>query len=61
MTTLQDCQARDAADPLRPLRDPLNTQTCALEACIATPNGPLRVISLRKANKHEVRDYANQI
>ena len=36
--------------PLRPMLTPLNTQTCALEACIATPTGPLRVISLHLAH-----------
>ena len=36
--------------PLRRMIDPLNTQTCALEACIATPTGPLRVLSLHLAH-----------
>jgi endonuclease/exonuclease/phosphatase family metal-dependent hydrolase len=36
--------------PLRPMRTPINTQTCALEGCIATPTGPLRVISLHLAH-----------
>ncbi len=36
--------------PLRRMLDPLNTQTCALEAVIATPAGPLRVINLHLAH-----------
>ena len=36
--------------PLRPMLTPLNSQTCALEAVIATPTGPLRVISLHLAH-----------
>ena len=36
--------------PLRAMLDPLNTQSCALEACIAAPTGPLRVISLHLAH-----------
>ena len=36
--------------PLRRMLDPLNTQTCALEACIATPTGPLRVFSVHLAH-----------
>ena len=36
--------------PLRPMRTPINTQTCALEAGIATPDGPLRVLSLHLAH-----------
>lgn len=36
--------------PLQRMLDPLNTQTCALEACLATPDGPLRVISLHLAH-----------
>ena len=36
--------------PLRRMIAPLNTQTCALEVCIATPDGPLRVISLHLAH-----------
>lgn len=35
---------------LRPMLTPLNTQTCALEAVIAAPTGPLRVISLHLAH-----------
>ena len=36
--------------PLHRMLDPMNTQTCALEACIATPGGPMRVISLHLAH-----------
>lgn len=36
--------------PLARMLEPLNTQTCALEACIATPSGPLRVLSLHLAH-----------
>lgn len=36
--------------PLQPMIDPINTQTCALEACIAAPSGPLRVISVHLAH-----------
>ncbi len=36
--------------PLRRMIAPLNTQTAALEACIATPEGPLRVYSLHLAH-----------
>lgn len=36
--------------PLARMLDPINTQTCALEACIATPDGPLRVLSLHLAH-----------
>ena len=36
--------------PLRRMITPINTQTCALEGCIATPTGPLRVISLHLAH-----------
>ena len=36
--------------PLRRMIRPLNTQTCALEACIATTTGPLRVLSLHLAH-----------
>ena len=36
--------------PLRRMITPINTQTCALEACIATPAGPLRVINLHLAH-----------
>lgn len=36
--------------PLWPMLDPINTQTCALEACIAAPNGPLRVVSVHLAH-----------
>jgi endonuclease/exonuclease/phosphatase family metal-dependent hydrolase len=36
--------------PLRRMITPLNTQTCALEACIATPQGPLRVLSVHLAH-----------
>lgn len=36
--------------PLARMIDPINTQTCALEACIATPGGPLRVLSLHLAH-----------
>lgn len=36
--------------PLHRMLDPLNTQTCALEAVIATPAGPLRVFSIHLAH-----------
>lgn len=36
--------------PLAPMIDPINTQTCALEACIAAPGGPLRVLSVHLAH-----------
>ncbi len=36
--------------PLRRMLDPLNTQTCALEAVIAAPTGPLRIINLHLAH-----------
>ncbi|MGV8989269.1 MAG: endonuclease/exonuclease/phosphatase family protein [Cypionkella sp.] len=36
--------------PLRRMLTPLNTQTCALEAVIVTPEGPLRIISLHLAH-----------
>ena len=36
--------------PMRRMLDPLNTQTCALEACIATPLGTIRVYSLHLAH-----------
>ncbi|MBC7740163.1 MAG: hypothetical protein H7245_23820 [Candidatus Saccharibacteria bacterium] len=36
--------------PLDRMLDPLNSQTCALKACIATPGGPLRVIPLHLAH-----------
>jgi endonuclease/exonuclease/phosphatase family metal-dependent hydrolase len=36
--------------PLAPMLDPINTQTCALEACIAPPWGPLRVVSVHLAH-----------
>lgn len=36
--------------PLARMLEPLNTQTCALEACIAAPSGPLRVLSLHLAH-----------
>ncbi len=36
--------------PLFPMLDPLNTQTCALEACIDTPTGPVRVYSVHLAH-----------
>lgn len=36
--------------PLWPMIDPINTQTCALEACIAAPSGPLRVLSVHLAH-----------
>lgn len=36
--------------PLWPMLDPINTQTCALEACIAAPSGPLRVLSVHLAH-----------
>ena len=36
--------------PMRRMLDPLNTQTCALEACIATPLGAIRVYSLHLAH-----------
>lgn len=36
--------------PMRRMIAPLNTQNPALEACIATPSGPLRVFSLHLAH-----------
>lgn len=36
--------------PMRRMIDPLNTQNPALEACIATPQGPLRLYSLHLAH-----------
>ena len=36
--------------PLAAMIDPINTQTCALEACIAAPSGPLRVVSVHLAH-----------
>ncbi len=36
--------------PLMAMLDPINTQTCALEACIAAPSGPLRVVSVHLAH-----------
>jgi endonuclease/exonuclease/phosphatase family metal-dependent hydrolase len=36
--------------PLWPMIDPINTQTAALEACIAAPGGPLRVLSVHLAH-----------
>lgn len=36
--------------PLFPMLDPINTQTCALEAAIVTPSGPLRVFSIHLAH-----------
>lgn len=36
--------------PLWPMINPINTQTGALEACIAAPTGPLRIISLHLAH-----------
>lgn len=36
--------------PLSAMIDPINTQTCALEACIAAPSGPLRVVSVHLAH-----------
>jgi endonuclease/exonuclease/phosphatase family metal-dependent hydrolase len=36
--------------PLAPMLDPINTQTCALEACIAAPSGPFRVVSVHLAH-----------
>ena len=36
--------------PMRRMIDPLNTQSCALEAMIATPLGPLRVVSVHLAH-----------
>lgn len=36
--------------PLWPMLDPINTQTGALEACIAAPSGPLRVLSVHLAH-----------
>lgn len=36
--------------PLAAMIDPINTQTCALEACIAAPGGPLRVVSVHLAH-----------
>lgn len=36
--------------PMRRMLDPLNTQNAALEACITTPLGPLRILSLHLAH-----------
>lgn len=36
--------------PLRRMIDPLNSQTCALEACLDLPSGPIRVISAHLAH-----------
>ncbi len=36
--------------PMRRMLAPLNTQTAALEACVAAPGGPLRVFSLHLAH-----------
>lgn len=36
--------------PLLPMIDPINTQTCALETCIAAPGGALRVVSVHLAH-----------
>ena len=36
--------------PLWPMIDPINTQTCALEVCIAAPSGALRVVSVHLAH-----------
>lgn len=36
--------------PLAAMIEPINTQTCALEACIAAPCGPLRVVSVHLAH-----------
>lgn len=36
--------------PLSPMITPINTQTCALEAVIATPTGPLRLFNLHLAH-----------
>lgn len=36
--------------PMMQMLTPINTQTCALEACIATPTGPLRVLSIHLAH-----------
>lgn len=36
--------------PMRRMLDPLNTQTGAIEACIAAPHGPIRVISVHLAH-----------
>ena len=36
--------------PLWPMLDPINTQTCALEACIAAPSGAVRVVSVHLAH-----------
>lgn len=36
--------------PLWPMLDPINTQTGALEACIAAPGGPVRVLSVHLAH-----------
>lgn len=36
--------------PLWPMLEPINTQTCALEACIDAPGGPLRVVSVHLAH-----------
>ncbi len=36
--------------PMRRMIDPLNTQSAALEACILTPLGPMRVVSIHLAH-----------
>ena len=36
--------------PLAAMIDPINTQTCALEVCIAAPSGPLRLVSVHLAH-----------
>lgn len=36
--------------PMRRMLDPLNTQTGALEVCIAAPHGPIRVFSIHLAH-----------
>lgn len=36
--------------PLSRMINPINTQTCALEAVIATPSGPLRIFNLHLAH-----------
>lgn len=36
--------------PLAAMIDPINTQTCALEVCIAAPAGPLRLVSVHLAH-----------
>ncbi len=36
--------------PLWPILDPINTQTCAVEACIDAPCGPVRVVSVHLAH-----------